>query len=303
MVIVLFIMSAFVFFLMHMISGDPVVMMLGQSADAETVAKLREKLGLDRPIVTQYIDWLSHVVRGDLGDSYTQPMTTVELILQRLPITFELTFLAMVFSLIVAIPLGVSGAIRFNSKFDIGLQVFASIGVSMPNFWIGILLMFLLALKLRLLPASGFVPFAQAPIENLKLMILPVITLSTWYIAVYIRFTRSTFIQALRSDYIMVARSKGILEKRVLWYHAFKNTLIPLVTVIGVNVSGLVGGAVVTEFLFGLPGLGRLFVDSILGRDIPLMMGIVIFITAAVVICNLIVDLIYVFIDPRIRYN
>ncbi len=303
MIIVLCIMSAIVFLLMNMVAGDPVVMMLGQAADAETVAKIREQLGLDRPLIVQYIDWLSHVVRGDFGESYTMPMTTIELILQRLPVTFELTLLAMIFSLTVAVPLGAAGAIKFNSRFDIGLQIYASAGVAMPNFWLGILLMFLFSLKLKLLPASGWVPFFQSPLLNLKLMILPVLTLSAWYIAVYIRFTRSTYIEALRSDYIMVARSKGILESRVLWLHAFKNTLIPLVTVVGVNVSGLVGGAVVTEYIFSLPGIGRLLVDSILGRDLPLMMGIVIFITVAVVLCNLIVDLIYVVIDPRIRYD
>ncbi len=303
MIIVLFIMSAIVFFLMNMVSGDPVVMMLGHSADAETVQKIREQLGLNRPLLVQYVDWLFHVIRGDFGESYTMPMTTIELIRQRLPVTIELTLAAILFSLIVAIPLGVAGAINFNSKFDICLQVYGTMGVSMPNFWLGILLMFLFSLKLKLLPASGYTPFLSAPLENLELMILPVLTLSAWYIAVFMRFARSTFMEALRSDYILVARSKGILERRVLWLHAFKNTLIPLVTVIGVNISGLFGGAVVTEYIFGLPGIGRLLVDSILGRDLPLMMGIVIFITVAVVICNLVVDLIYVYIDPRIRYD
>ena len=303
MVIVLFIMSAVIFFLMSMVTEDPVVMMLGQAADPETVQKLHEQLGLDRPLIVQYLDWLQHVVRGDFGESYTMPMNTIDLILQRLPLTIELTFLAILLALIIAIPLGVFSALRFNSKSDIAIQITATAGISMPNFWIGILLIFLVALKLKWLPASGWVPFFEDPLENLKLMILPVLTLSAWYTSVYVLFTRSTFIEALRSDYIMVARSKGILERRVLWLHAFKNTLIPLVTMVGVNVSGLFGGAVVTETIFALPGLGRLLVDSMLSRDMPLMMGTILFITAIVVVCNLLVDLIYVIIDPRIRFN
>ena len=231
------------------------------------------------------------------------PMTTLELILQRLPVTIELTLLSMIFSLIIAIPLGIIAAIKFNSKADITLMGWSAACISMPNFWIGILLILLFSLKLNLLPASGYVSFFSSPLKNLKLMVLPVITLSIWYIAVYMRFTRSTFIETLRSEYILVARAKGILEKRVLWVHAFKNTLIPLVTVVGVNVSGLFGGAVVTETVFGLPGIGRLLVDAILGRDLPLIEGIVLFITTAVILCNLVVDILYVYIDPKIRYE
>jgi len=286
-----------------MVTGDPVVIMLGQAANKETIAKLREQLGLNRPIIVQYLDWISHVIKGDLGNSFTMPMTTLELILQRLPVTIELTLLSMIFSLIIAIPLGIIAAIKFNSKADITLMGWSAACISMPNFWIGILLILLFSLKLNLLPASGYVSFFSSPLKNLKLMVLPVITLSIWYIAVYMRFTRSTFIETLRSEYILVARAKGILEKRVLWVHAFKNTLIPLVTVVGVNVSGLFGGAVVTETVFGLPGIGRLLVDAILGRDLPLIEGIVLFITTAVILCNLVVDILYVYIDPKIRYE
>ena len=303
LMVVLLIMSAIVFFLMSMVTGDPVVIMLSQAANKETIAKLREQLGLDRPLVVQYLDWISHVIRGDLGTSYTMPMTVSEVILQRLPVTIELALLSMFFSLIIAIPLGILAAIKFNSKTDMTLMGFSAACISMPNFWIGILLILLFSLKLNLLPASGYAPFLTSPLKNLKLMILPVITLSIWYIAVYLRFTRSTFIETLRSDYILVARAKGISDKRVFWVHAFKNTLIPLVTVVGVNVSGLFGGAVVTETVFGLPGLGRLLVDAILGRDLPLIEGIVLFITACVILCNLTVDILYVTIDPKIRYE
>jgi peptide/nickel transport system permease protein len=296
-------MSAIVFFLMNIVTGDPVVIMLGQSATQETITKLREQLGLNRPVIVQYLDWISHVIRGDLGDSYTLPMTVSEVILQRFPVTIELTLLSMIFSLIIAIPLGIFAAIKFNSKTDITLMGFSAACISMPNFWIGILLILLFSLKLNLLPASGYVPFLTSPLKNLRLMILPVVTLSIWYIAVYMRFTRSTFIETLRSDYILVARAKGMQERRVLWVHAFKNTLIPLVTVVGVNISGLFGGAVVTETVFSLPGLGRLLVDAILGKDLPLIEGIVLFITTAVILCNLVVDILYVTIDPKIRYD
>jgi peptide/nickel transport system permease protein len=303
MIIVLFIMSAIVFALMNMVTGDPVVMMLGQDADQETVTTIKKKLGLDRPIPVQYLDWVSHVIRGDLGDSYTLPMSVVDLILQRLPVTLELTFLSVIFSLVIAIPLGITAAIRFRSKIDFAVLTYSILGISIPNFWLGILLVFLFSLGLKVLPASGYTPFLESPLENLKLMILPVLTLSAWYIAVYLKFTRSTFIQALRSDYILVARAKGILEKRVYWIHALKNTLIPLVTVVGMTISGLFGGAVVTETIFGMPGIGRLLVDAILGRDLPLIEGIVLFITVSVVVSNLIVDIVYVYIDPRIRYD
>lgn len=303
MVIVLIIMSAIIFALMNIVTGDPVIMMLGQDADQQTVAAIKEKLGLDRPLSVQYLDWVSHVIRGDLGDSYTLPMSVVDLILQRLPVTLELTFLAVILSLVVAVPLGIIAAIRFRSKVDLAILIFSVLGISIPNFWLGILLIFLFSLGLKILPASGFVPFLEYPLENLKLMILPVLTLSAWYTAVYLKFTRSTFIQALRSEYILVARAKGILDKRVYWIHALKNTLIPLTTVVGVTISGLFGGAVVTETIFGLPGIGRLLVDAILGRDLPLIEGIVMFITVSVVVSNLIVDIIYVYIDPRIRYD
>jgi peptide/nickel transport system permease protein len=303
MIIVLFIMSGVVFFLMSIFTGDPVIIMLGESADAQTVAKLREQLGLNRPIVIQYIDWLSHLVRGDLGDSYTLPMTTVALIRQRLPATFELTVLSVIFSLLCAIPLGILGAVKFNSRTDLTLMGFSAVCISMPNFWIGILLILLFSLKLNLFPASGYVSFFANPLQNLKLMILPVVTLSVWYIAVYMRFVRSSFIETLRSEYILVARAKGLMKKRVLWVHALKNALIPLVTVVGVNISGLLGGAVVTEVVFGIPGIGRLLVDAILGRDLPLIEGIILFTTIAVILCNLVVDLLYVYIDPRIKYD
>jgi peptide/nickel transport system permease protein len=303
LVLVLFIMSGILFFLMNIVTGDPVVIMLGHSANKETIEKLREQLGLNRPVYIQYLDWLSHVARGDLGNSYTIPMPVSDVILQRLPVTIELTFFSMFLSVVLAIPLGILAALKFNSRMDMTLMGLSAASISMPNFWIGILLILLFSLKLNLLPASGYVPFLSSPLRNLKLMLLPVMTLSFWYIAVYFRFTRSTFVETLKSEYILVARAKGLLEKRVLWVHAFKNTLIPLVTVIGVNISGLFGGAVVTETVFGLPGIGRLLVDAILGRDLPLIEGIVLFITTAVILCNLAVDILYLFIDPKIRYK
>ncbi len=302
MAMVLFVMTMIVFAFVS-VTGDPVAIMLGQAGDPQTIAKIREQLGLNRPVIVQYLDWLSRIVRGDFGQSYTIPMSTLEIIFQRLPITIELTVFSTVFSLLIALPLGILAALKYRSKIDMFLLEFSIVNLSMPNFWLGILLIFLFALKLKLLPASGYVPFFSSPWVHLKLMILPVLTLSAWYIAVFMAFIRSTFIEVLRSEYILVAYSKGLQEKRILWLHAFKNTLIPLVTVIGVNVSSLVGGAVVTETIFSLPGIGRLFVDSLFGRDMPLIMGIVLFTTVAVVVVNLIVDILYTLIDPKIRYE
>ena len=207
-------MSAIVFALMNIVSGDPVVIMLGQDADQETVDAIKTQLGMNRPLVIQYLDWISHVIRGDLGDSYTLPMTVIDLILQRLPITLELTILSVLFSLVIAIPLGIFSAIKFRSKIDTILTGCSVVGISMPNFWLGILLVYLFSLGLKWLPAAGYIPFFESPLENLKLMILPVLTLSAWYIAVYLKFTRSTFIKALKSDYILVARAKGLLQQR-----------------------------------------------------------------------------------------
>lgn len=302
--VVLFIMSGIVFFLVHAVGGDPVALMMGGDAfQIENIEKIRAQLGLNRPLLVQYWDWLSHVVRGDLGQSFTQPMSTMELILQRLPVTFELSVLSLLFSLIVSVPLGILGAIKINSKIDVALLGWSAVCISMPNFLIGILLILFFSLKLNVLTATGYVSFFSFPLQNFKLMILPVLTLSIWPMAVFMRFTRSTLIETLRREYILVARAKGLLKKRVLWVHAFKNTLIPLVTVVGVNISGLFGGAVVTETVFSMPGLGRLLVDAILSRDLPLIQGIILFITTFVVLCNLVVDILYVYIDPKIRYD
>lgn len=300
---VLFVISLATFFLMRMVVGDPVQLILGQDATVGQAAaeRLRQQLGLNRPLPVQYADWLRHIVVGDLGRSMRFPIPVREAILQRLPVTLELTLLALCLAILVAIPLGVRAATRPGSWLDVGISGLASISLSIPNFWLGILLIFVFALKLRWLPSSGYVAFATNPLRNLELMLLPTVTLATAYVGTFARYTRATVIEVLDQDYVRTARSKGLRSSVVLWRHAMKNAMIPIITVIGLELAGLVGGAVVTEIVFSLPGVGTLLTQSILGRDLTMVQGIVLFITVAVVLVNLAADVAYAWLDPRIR--
>jgi len=302
MIPVLFLVSLVVFVLAHMALGDPVVLMLGEDADQKTIARLREQLGFSRPLYVQYIDWMSHIVKGDFGRSFRLPYPVSTLILNRLPITLELALLSLLLSVIIAIPTGVYAALRHNSKSDLFTSGVAVIGVSMPNFWLGILLIFIFALKLGWLPSSGYISPFESMIGNLKLMILPSITLSMAYVATLTRIVRSSMLEVLGQEYVLTARSKGLTEKRVIFLHALKNAILPVVTVIGVSLGRQFGGAVVTETVFNLPGIGRLLVDAILGRDFSVVQGVVLFTTFTILIMNLIVDLLYSYLDPRIKY-
>ncbi len=300
---VMFAISIATFLLMRVVVGDPVQLILGQDAAVgqQSADRLRTQLGLNRPIPVQYVDWLRHVIVGDFGQSMRLPLSVREAILQRLPVTIELTMLALSVAIVVAIPLGVRAATRPGSAIDIAISGLASISLSIPNFWLGILLIFVFALKLRWLPSAGYVSFADEPLKNLKLMLLPTMTLATAYIGSFARYTRATVIEVLNQDYVRTARSKGLSASVVLLRHTMKNAMIPIVTVIGLELAGLVGGAVVTEIVFSLPGVGTLLTQSILGRDLTMVQGIILFITGAVVLVNLAADLAYAWLDPRIR--
>ncbi len=293
--------TALIFFLMQAVLGDPVVLMLGRDADPATITRLRHDLGFDRPTYVQYLDWLGRLLRGDWGRSYRSAEPVVEAITARLAVTFELTLLSLVLAVALGVAVGVLAALRPYTRLDFGISLLTAFGNAMPNFWIAILLILLFALKLRVLPSAGSVPFFEDPLGTLRAMVLPAITLSAAYFANVARLTRAKLLEALESEYVRTARAKGVREARVLLVHALRNSLLPVLSVLGVSVSRLFGGAVVTETIFALPGVGILLVDSILSRDFPVVQGVIIVITVGVFLTNFLVELAYATVDPRIR--
>ena len=299
---VMFLVSLFVFFIIHLTPGDPAVVMLGEQATPESLAVLRHDLGLDQPLPVQYMTWLSQILRGDLGHSVRTNQPVVEAVAERLPVTLELTLLAMLFSLIIAIPVGIISATRRNSASDLIATTVALFGVSMPNFFLAILLIFVFALNLRWLPPIGYTPMEKDFFGNLRGMILPAITLGGAATAIVARLTRSSLLEVLSQDYVRTARAKGLAQRAVIYKHALKNAMIPVLTIIGLQVGALLGGAFITESIFVLPGVGQLAVDAIFRRDFPLVQGVVLFVSFVYLAVNLIVDILYGFLDPRIHY-
>jgi len=295
--------TAAVFWLINGLLGDPALLMLGRDADPETVQRLRHDLGFDRPIYVQYGDWLAHAVRGDLGRSVRNNVPVAQALAQRLLPTGELTLLSMAFAVLTALALGTVAAVWYGSAADFAVSGLSVVGVTLPNFMLGITLIFVFALILRWLPSGGFVsPFADLG-QNLRLMILPTITLSLAYIGILSLVLKSSLRATLQALYVQTARAKGIAERRVILRHALRNSLIPLLSVLGIEVGRLFGGAVVTEAIFSLPGIGRLLVDSILGRDFPVIQAVVAFMAFGVLLVNLAVDLAYAVLDPRVSYD
>lgn len=303
MIPVLFLVSVVVFFIIHLTPGDPALVMLGEEVNPQTLAALRHDLGLDLPIHEQYAMWLGSVLRGDLGHSIRNHQPVLESIIQRLPTTVELTFFALVISLLIAIPTGIVSATRRGSRSDLISTTVALLGVSMPNFFLAILLILTFSLYLRLLPPIGFTPLFEDPIANLRGMILPSITLGAATAAIVARLTRSSLLEVLNQEYVRTARAKGLTERTVIWVHALKNAMIPVITIVGLQVGALLGGAIITETIFVLPGIGRLAVDSIFSRDFPVLQGVVLFISLVFLFANLAVDVLYAFLDPRIHYG
>ncbi|MBI4574324.1 MAG: ABC transporter permease [candidate division NC10 bacterium] len=293
--------TALIFVLMQAVLGDPVVLMLGRDADPATVARLRQDLGFNRPTHVQYLDWLGRLLQGDWGRSFRTPQPVLEAIIARLPVTLELTFLSLVVAVALGVGLGVLAAVRPYTRLDFGISLLTAFGTAMPNFWIAILLILVFALHLRVLPSSGSIPFVEDPLGNLRAMVLPAITLSAAYFSNVARLTRAKILEALESEYVRTARAKGVREARVLLVHALRNSLLPVLSVLGVSISRLFGGAVVTETIFALPGIGILLVDSILSRDFPVVQGVIIVITVGVFLTNFLVELAYAAVDPRIR--
>lgn len=287
-----------VFTLIHVAPGDPVMAMLGQQPKAEDVARVRHDLGLDDPVPVQYLLWLSRAVRGDLGHSLLAGQNVSDLILQRSPTTIALAASSMAVAILIGIPIGILSATRRNSRLDNGSRAVAMLGVSMPVFWLGLLLIIVFALQLRLLPPGGSIA-QYGPVA----LVLPAVALGASFAALIMRLSRSAMLEVLGLDYIRTARAKGLSPFAVEYRHALKNAAIPIVTVIGLQTGTLLSGAILTETVFALPGLGRLLNDAVNARDYPLVLGSVLVIALVFVLLNLLVDVLYVTLDPRIRYS
>ncbi len=299
---VLAIVAVLVFMLLRLTPGDPAAILAGDAASTEQIEGIRKTLGLDQPLPVQFGIWLGQMLQGDLGESYYYKVRVTELIAQRLEPTLSLAALTIVISIAIAVPLGVVAAWRFGGWFDRALMAFSVFGFSVPVFVVGYLLVWLASLKLGWFPVQGYKPMADGLGNYLYHLVLPAITLSVIYIALLARVTRASVLEALGEDYIRTARAKGLAESRVLIHHALANAAVPIVTIIGIGIALLIGGVVVTESVYAIPGLGRLTVDAVLSRDFPTIQGVILFFSLVYVVVNLLVDLSYVFFDPRIRY-
>ena len=301
----LFGVSIAVFLLVRLIPGTVVDQMVGTEGaySEESMRALRAFFGLDQPIHVQYVRWLGALLRGDLGVSWRTGLPVLQMILSRLVVTAELTLAAMLVALTVGIPLGMLSARRENTSIDHAVRVVSLVSLSMPVFWQATMLILAVSLLLNWAPSVDFVSPWADPLRNLAIIALPSLALGTAVAAVFMRMTRSSLLETMRQDYIRTARAKGLREHEVLWGHALRNSLIPLVTVAGVQVGYLLGGAVVTEEVFTLPGVGRLLLWGVFQRDYPLVQGTILFISSLFLVSNLVVDLVYAYVDPRIHYG
>ena len=299
---VMAIVALFVFSLLYIAPGDPAAIIAGDQASPADIVRIRASLGLDRPFLVRFGEWAWRILHGNLGTSIFTNLPVTEMIRQRIEPTLSLMIVTLVFSILVAVPLGVLAAWKSGSWIDRFIMAFAVVGFSVPVFVVGYLLAYLFALRLDWLPVQGYTPISQGFWPWLQNLILPAVALGLIYIALIARITRATMLEILSQDYIKTARAKGIGQTGILFVHALKNAAVPIVTVIGLGIALLIGGAVVTESVFVIPGLGRLTVDAILRRDYPVIQGIVLLFSFSYVLVNLGVDLVYTLIDPRIRY-
>ena len=298
---VLLLVTAGVFALLHLTPGDPVDAMMAESADASAKESLRRELGLDRPIAVQYAAWMGRLLRGDLGRSIRNGEPVLENVSRRIRPSLQLALLAMAIALTIAFPVAIASAVRHNTGVDRLGTTFALFGICMPNFLLALLLIFVFGVTLRWLPISGYLDPLEEGWSGLRSLILPAVTLGLALAAVITRTLRSSLLEALAEDYVRTARAKGLSEWVVIRGHVLKNALIPVVTVLGLQLGTLIGGAVITEYVFALPGVGRLVVDAVFARDYPLVQGVILLIALGFILSNLLVDLVYGWIDPRIR--
>jgi len=303
MIPVLLFLTIGTFLMLRLTPGDPVTLMLGEGADPVTVAQIRQDLGLDEPLPVQYVRWMAQVLQGDLGRSIRTNEPVLRSIVERLPVTLELSALALLVALAIGVPAGIISATRSGTWLDRIVSVGAFAGASVPTFFLGLLLILFFGLRLGWFPTSGFVPLAHDPALNLRLLVLPSVTLGVAVAAVIARLTRSSMLDVLGREYVVTARGKGLSERVVIRRHALRNALLPVVTIVGLQVGALLGGAVVTEVIFAIPGVGRLLVANIFAHDFPVVQGVVLFLGLVRLAANLLTDLAYAYIDPRITFS
>jgi peptide/nickel transport system permease protein len=297
----LILVSLFVFTLQKLLPGDPVLAMAGEERDPAVMEYLREKYRLNDPLPLQYIHWVGNVLQGDFGTSLRteQPVTT--LVASKLPVTIELSVLALIIALLIGIPTGVISAVRKGTAVDYGANIVALSGISIPHFWLGLLLIMIFAVKLQWLPASGFVPLSEDVWQNLKTLILPAFVLGAGLSGVLMRHTRSAMLEVLRADYVRTARAKGLFPRTVILKHALRNALMPIVTLTTLLFGELLGGAVLTEQVFSIPGFGKMIVDAVFNRDYAVVQGVVLCVAIGFLLLNLLADVLYRLINPRLR--
>src|SRR3954470_2136238 len=291
------------FLIASLLPGDLAYVILGDQATPETIAALRRDMGLDQPIWWRYLGWLGNVLQGDFGRSFRTGQTVLQVVAERLPVSIELVLLAQLAALAIGIPLAIACAVRSGSAFDRFMTGSAFSMLSVPAFLSAILLIYLFAVELRWLPATGYVPFNEDPVGNLRCMVLPALTLAFAEWPGIMRVLRSDMIATLQEDYIAMAKAKGLKPARILFVHALKPSSLTLVTITGINIGRLIGGAVIVETIFALPGLGRLLVGALYTRDLVILQGVVLFVAAGFVLMNFIVDMFYAVLDPRIRHG
>ena len=299
----LFFVSVLVFVVVRVLPGDPALIIMGTEGSPEAAARLREAMGLNRPLPVQYADWVGHAARGDLGRSIQYDVPVTSLILSRLQVTLPLTLLAGGFMVVAAIPLGVFAATRHRRFADYVTMILSQLGVAIPGFWAGLLLILLFSVRLGWVRAGGFDGWGPGVWPAVKSLLLPAVALGFFQFAVLARTTRSAVLEVLREEYVRTARAKGVGEGKVLFRHTLGNAMIPIVTVAGVQLGQLMAGSIILESVFYLPGLGRLALGAISARDLPVVQGVVLFIASVIVMINVAVDLLYGFLDPRIRYE
>lgn len=303
-VLVMWAVATLVFFMLRLVPGDPIAAMLADAGSAEAEAALRAKFGFDEPVFMQYLYWLGNMFQGDFGKSLygnNQPVRTI--LAEALPRTLSLAGIAFVIAIVIAVPAGIISATRRNTPVDVGVSFVAFLGLSMPDFWLAILLIIVFAANLQWLPAIGYVPLSEGFWPWLEHLILPAIAVGTAFSAIIARMIRSSLLEVLKADYMRTAAAKGLNPRMIMWSHALPNAMIPVITVVGIAFALLISGAVVVENVFSIKGLGRVLINGILNRDYPVVQGAVLVVSAFFVFSNLLVDLLYGVLDPRIRYS
>ena len=293
--------SFFVFFIINVIPGDPTITVLGEFATPEQREIARQQYGFDRPVFVQYLDWLTKTLSGDLGRSLHSNERVSVMLLDRLPVSLELSALSLIIALVLGIPAGILAALRRGTTIDTVIGMFSSVALGVPYFWLGVLLILLFAIFFDLLPPSGYVPFTESPVENLKLMILPALTIGLHVAPLILRQTRASILQVLPQDYVRTAHAKGLRRSVVVRKHILRNALIPILTLVGLQLGNMLGGAIVTETIFSTPGLGSLVVAAVSTRDFPVVQSGIFLIVLLVIFVNLVTDILYAYVDPKIR--